>query len=686
MRPSTAWHYLLLLWLMGSLCSLYAAPADRSSFRISAVPLTTKPQMQQGVEGGEGFQLVMSIVYSPSNPSVVYLASDTSQVWKSIDGGNSWVPKNSGYIALGSRSLFVHPRDENIVFSAGSFGKTFKRAGKKKPYQGIYRSLDGGDHWEMVHQVPFYKQASRGSLFAIDSRTLDDTDFTLFAGAFNGDLLISKDSGASWRTTGAKIGRIFEIVELPAVPGTLLVASDQGLHRYDGKRLRKVGIGLPTWPRSIAVSPDRPTEVFAALGEKGIYKSVDGGENFRQVSNVARLFGAVNDIEVSPVDADIAIFTKSGKAAGPYYTHDGGRNWKAAKTINARGLTKGGGFFFASPVAMHPTEAMTTLTSSNSKARVLITHDGGERWSYSSSGYRGGRLTDVVSISSKKMIFNLTDHGAWRTSDRGESFEPIKHPRKGGRSVGGGAMSGDTLVLAVGSWKTKQLLVSHDRGQSWIDTKLNEKLRLVQAHNTQKQLFYAGPFRSDDKGRTWKKLKYVIAGVDPADNDTVYALKNSKRSAQLLVSKDRGSHWQSLGAPLPSKTKRASGIEVDPFISSRLYVATANGVWIFGGNKWHLKGASQGLLRDNFRGKFVETVMAHSRVPGLLFAGRRSPGKGMGNGLFYSIDHGDNWQPMPDSDLNNSNIWSVNENPYNGDVYVGTSHGIYRIEVLVDLQ
>jgi len=55
-----------------------------------SVPLRTQAQKDAGLSGGEGMQMVHSISYAPSNPEIVYFVSDTSQVWKSTDSGNSW--------------------------------------------------------------------------------------------------------------------------------------------------------------------------------------------------------------------------------------------------------------------------------------------------------------------------------------------------------------------------------------------------------------------------------------------------------------------------------------------------------------------------------------------------------------------------------------------------------------------
>ena len=326
-------------------CSAGTPDPSQTVFLGGPLPLTTQAQQTKKVAGGEGFQQVLAIAYAPSNPNLVYLGSDTSQVWKSLDGGRSWSPQNGDYHSTGSRSLFVHPQNADIVFSAGTLGAKFEKVKHRQPLHGIYRSTDGGNQWQMVHQTAFYKQESLGTLFAIDSSTILNDKFTVYAASFSDGLLVSRDSGDSWQPTEFRGGEILEILETPASPGTLLVASTLGLFSFDGKTQQRVGEGLPDWPRSIAISAVQPETVYAALGESGVYKSADGGRTFDRLTDSVPLLGSINDIEVSSADADVVLFTKSSKRIGPYYSNNGGARWSAAKSITKGGLTDGGGFF-----------------------------------------------------------------------------------------------------------------------------------------------------------------------------------------------------------------------------------------------------------------------------------------------------------------------------------------------------
>jgi photosystem II stability/assembly factor-like uncharacterized protein len=668
---------LLLFFSIDNICV-----ATNIKFEILPIPLTTSEQLSKGIKGGEGLQRVLSIVYAPSDISTVYFSSDTTQVWKSIDSGKSWFSINNKYLAKGGRSLFVHPNNHNIVFSAATLGQPIDRVKVKKGiHQGIYRSIDGGEHWALVHETPFYRQETTGALFAIDSNTLIGEYFTIYAGAYNGELLVSKDSGSTWRKTNFAIkSPIVAIQELPSEYGTIIIASEKGLHRYKDNKIQRIGDGLPTWPRSIAVSKDDPSVVYAALGKYGVYISNNSGENFK-LSYREIFGGSVNDIEVSPVNSKNAIFIRKGKNGGPYHTSNGGKSWHKYETIHRLGLSNRGDFYFSSPVAFHPTIATTSITSSNGNAKILMSSDGGKSWEYSGSGYRGARLKDVEALSKDRMIFALTDHGLFLTDDGAKTFKAIKISGRGPKSVNSIASSEKTIVITVGSWNKKRVLVSFNEGVTWIDKSIYGKLGNIRVHSESNKIIYVGENISRDGGINWEKIKYEVMSLDQHNNDILYALEKVGKGTQLLLSKDQGRQWEKHGKQLPVERSSVREIANDPFKKSRIYAATGTGIWVLDQQEWYKNAEGQAILSDAFNGKSVSTILPHPKHPGLIFIGKGSQGKGMSNGIFYSVDYGENWQQLPDKEISRSTIWSLNINQYDGAIYAGTSHGIYKIQM-----
>ena len=643
------------------------------------VPLTTKVQNIAGVTGGEGFQMVMAIVYAPSNPNIVYAGSDTSQVWKSMDGGRNWKkPANSGFDANGARSLFVYPKNENLVLAAGFLGAERVRIrDDANPRQGIFRTDNGGHSWEFVHNTAFYKQDSTGELFVADSRTNNRHQIKVYAGTYAAGLIQSDDGGMTWDQVGFNDGHIIDIEELPGEPGTLIIATDTGLFRFRDGQYSKIGSGLAAPPLSISVSLAAPKMVFAAVGRFGVFISADKGLNFVRQSTGLPYQVVASDISVSPVDAKKAILGTHRTGNSPYYSVNGGQSWHKTKTVNERGLTDGGGFFFSSPFTFHPTNSDIALSASNGRSRILKTENGGASWFYSGSGYRGGRVRDISFQGKGSMILALTDHGLWRTNDQGDTFEPLRAPSWKGQSVRSVAESNETIVASIGSWKTKILVISWNDGQTWtVAQGLVGQFRFLSFHPQDQAVIYAGRYRSDNRGRTWKELRYEVSALAPSNGDFIYAF--SKNHSAVMRSEDRGETWSFYtSAPIRGKFNATL---VDPLDKDRLFFASGTGVYILEGKKWILRDERQGLRKDSHGTKYIAEMAINPLDPNIIYVGKRSPGRGMSNGIFRSWNGGINWESISFNLGANINIWSISCDPSDGSVYIGTSHGLYKLE------
>jgi photosystem II stability/assembly factor-like uncharacterized protein len=81
-------------------------------------------------------QMISALVLDRARSGVLYVASREG-IHKSINGGMSWQPVNRGLASLNIRSLVQSPLDPN-VFYAGTNGS------------GLYRSPDGGETWMPV--------------------------------------------------------------------------------------------------------------------------------------------------------------------------------------------------------------------------------------------------------------------------------------------------------------------------------------------------------------------------------------------------------------------------------------------------------------------------------------------------------------------------------------------------------
>ncbi len=645
------------------------------------------------VAGGDGFQYVQAIAYAPSNPRIVYLSTDQSGVWQSEDGGRNWEPRFNGFLSYGARSIAVDPLNPYVVLAAGFLGFGREEAVLYPDRcQGIYLTINGGGSWRMVRKTDFFKQVSLGCLFAFDvdgeKKTGRGRSRRVWCASASEGLLESRDGGESWRKTAFEDTTIHALMLLPSRPGELLLASVNGLYIYRAGAVKKIGQGLSTFPRSIAVSPAKPEAVFAALGTEGVAESADGGQNFNPpVKQRGRFFGEmdVTEIMVSPVDGNRVYSRSDISVEPPYVSPDGGKTWNAPRKVDPEGMLGKPGFYFSSPFAPHPTNPGKCLHVTNGRARIIRTEDGGETWHFSGSGFTGARMADILFLSPKRMIFCLTDHGLWETNDNGGTFSELDVPRiRGLKSISGGAASGKHIVVGVGSWDLKRLAVSHDGGRNFkAYTDLADTFFFAAFHPRIAGLVYAGPYVSDNFGHTWRRLPETVRAMSP-DGSTLYALASKgKEKTMLLVSHDDGvSFISDMEFDFPLQAARQ--LIATPL--NTLMIATSRGVYRIEKGRVEIRDYRQGLARDHFGTMFVQCIGYDPRNPDRVFAGRRALGYGNGNGVFMSSDNGKSWHDYNMNLSQGMTVFSIKVSPFDGSVYMGTSFGTFRLNRNADME
>jgi photosystem II stability/assembly factor-like uncharacterized protein len=215
---------------------------------------------------GLGFGSVVAMAIDPQNPSIAYAGTGDwdcgwvqSEIFRSEDGGASWIDTQSAVDCLSS--IVVDPRIAGTVYAGSLYaGFLIYRGTGLGP--GVKKSTDGGNSWKDVSSglptTSIFEPAV--SALAIDPQNTH----TLFASecAFSLCALFkSTDGGAHW--VGTKPG-------VPAFRDNEVVA--------------------------MAVDPQSPSTVYAAIApfasrNGGLWKSVDGGANWRKVfpSNVYAL-------------------------------------------------------------------------------------------------------------------------------------------------------------------------------------------------------------------------------------------------------------------------------------------------------------------------------------------------------------------------------------------------------------
>ncbi len=677
-----------------------------------AMPLRTKNQVEAGHAGGEGLQAVQTIAFAPTNEKVVYLGVDTSNVWKSLDGGLSWTPKPSGFRAEGVRSLGVDPLNENVVFAAGM------NPDYDTPVTGIYRTLDGAESFELVKRTYYSKIidgvkkiSAEGQFFAFDLNSFDGTRCqTVYAGTHGSGVMKSTDGGSTWTVLALDGKRVSDIalVSLSSTTNVIYVAtndkgsSGKGLYKISdssgGVSVSALG-NLPNYPRTLAVdgrTPEKPT-IYVGAGPSGAYKSTDGGASFVRLSTGASYIGIDHDtVVISPSNPEyIYVSFYLNTTRNPLYSRDGGVTWNAPTSLDVGKLSATGyGIYYNVPVAFHPTNEMVAVSYHDQI--VMRTEDGGGTWSFSGNGFMGGRRSENRSSTyfdptdSNRMIYFLTDFGPFLTTDQGNSWKRLPVPESGLRSTPVGvSYSGadsNVIVAAVGEWNSQRIVRSQDGGETWTAiTGTTGNFRFMAVHPQDKNCIYAGSrggsdapvggWRSEDMGVTWTKITdKFIRVVSPNNGNIVYATEERNSNVVFWYSSDRGNQWIEIGS-VP--TASVYDVDID-FNSKVIYAAGGNGLYKCDEGRWTEIAKSNGLPGETFgETTFFTTwnVVADPKTSGTLYAGMVSGYGKRKQFIFRSVDYGQTWEDIGYNLPSPTRIWGLAVDPRDGSVHISISHG-----------
>ncbi len=249
-----------------------------------------------------------------------------------------------------------------------------------------------------------------GRIAAIDAVVSDPNRIVI--GVATGGVWISDNGGVTWEPVFDKeaVASIGAIAINQSNPDIIWVGTGEsnvrnstsiggGVYKsVDGGQSWRLA-GLPNSERinRIALHPTNPDIVYvAAMGtlwgpnsERGVYKTVDGGETWQQILYVDQQTGAT-DIKMDPGNPDKLyaamwqfrrwpyFFKSGGPGSGMYISYDAGKTWK--QKTEEDGLPKGelGRMVFG--ISASEPKRVYALVEAE-KSALIVSNDGGERWS-----------------------------------------------------------------------------------------------------------------------------------------------------------------------------------------------------------------------------------------------------------------------------------------------------------------
>ena len=647
----------------GRSCAVAGHPGDEDVFYFGS----TGGGVWRSADGGRSWSNISdgffggsigAIAVSEYDPNVIYVGggeetlrgnvSSGRGVWKSEDAGKTWRHvglENSRHIAR----IRIHPRNADWVYAA-VIGDLFKDSDER----GVYRSKDGGRHWERVLFVgpavgaaDLILDPNNPRIIYASTWRVRRTPYSFSSGGEGSGLWKSTDGGDSWQPLKEKTGLpkgiwgISGIAVSPANSERLwaqIEAKEGGLFRSDdaGEHWTKVNderkMRQRAWYYSRVYADPKDEDVVYVLNVRW-YKSKDGGRNFKTMGSP---HGDHHDLWIDPQNPRRLIIADDG---GAQVSYDGGENWT---TYHNQPTAQ---FYRVTTDDVFPFR-IYAAQQDNSSVRIYHRTSGGaitERDWEPSAGCECGYLApdpknpEIVYGGCYDGYLERKDHrrrmnrnvSVWPDLPMGYGAGALKYRFNWNFPILFSKHDYNRLYVA-----SNHLHVSTDEGQSWQlfspDLTRNDSTKLGPS---------GGPITKDNTSVEYYGTIFTVAESDLEPG----VIWTGSDDGLIYITRDDGKHWENVTPPQMPEWIQVNSIEADPFHAGGLYVAAT--MYKSGDNRPYLYktedyGRSWKLIVNGIAGEdFTRVVRADPQREGLLYAGTE-------HGIYVSFDDGAHWQSL----------------------------------------
>ncbi len=668
---------------------------------------------------------IVDLAVIEGSPSIFYVASSTGGVWKTIDGGITWIDvfRDEGTHSVGD--IAVHQRDTSIVWVG-----TGERASRQSSSwgDGVYKSTDGGDSWTNMG-LGDSRHIGRIRLHPDNP----DVVYVAAMGHLWGPndergLYRSQDGGATWQ-------HVLQVDEDTGVVDVILDPSDPRIVYAASYQRRR-----------------RPWGFHGGGPGSALWKSVDGGDSWTRLTN-AGLDNGLPTGDIGRIGIDVyagnpnivyvaveqgerfnASTAYEQREAGIYRSEDKGESWEHMSDWNPRPM-------YASQIVIDPNDDQRIYMVNS----YSFSDDGGRTFTSPRQTLHGDDRLVWIDPADSRHVIKADDGGLGISWDRGLTWLYVTNlPVSQWYRVGldnsrpfricGGLQDNGSWCGPSASYRSEGIL-----NEDWIKTGGGDGFRNVfdTTNNTilynesqylglQRQNLATGESKNIRPNQpegfiggrrnwtTWpdlsspgERLGNAMAPgnwdgpfiVSPHDPNTLYAGLN-----ELFVSRDQGDSWTSLGdltSGVDRRTLRIMGelpdsftlslddgipywptlteIAESPLEAGVLYVGTDDGqvrISRDGGRTWlGVTDRVPGLPTDSW----INGLEPSKKVAGRVYlVANNYRNDDYANYVYRSEDHGESWTRI-DTGLPAARVArTLREDPRNPELlYLGTELGLF---------
>ncbi len=705
---------------------------------------TFTPQFQHN-----GSMSVGDLAVSQKNPDLVWLGTGEPNnrqstgfgdgVYKSTDGGTTWklmgLP-TSRHIGR----IVIDPVDDNIVLVA-AVGLLWGPGGER----GVYKTTDGGATWKAVLTVDENTGANDLVMAASDRRTLyasmyqrQRSQCCMNGGGPGSGIYKSTDGGDNWTklTNGlptVNLGRIaldvyrasanivYAEVQAEGAAGGGRGAGGGGAGAGGGRGGAAAGAaGAGAAQGAAAPAP------AAAPGAEGIYRSDDGGANWRRVGNNpdgrAMYFSQVrvdpnNPDRVLVASVRMSMSSDGGRSFAPVDqpVHDDKHAiwWNPANSSHVIIGTDGGVYQtwdMTKTWMWSPNLSIATFYHVGYDLEYPYNVCGGMQDNYNWCGPSAVRTSNGITndrwhqVQGGDGFVTIMDQRDWRVvytesqdgnlTRRNRVTGESKSIRPGAGNTtdnhGGGAyrfhwdtplqwsMSEPNVLIAAGN----KVFKSADRGDSW--TAISPDLTSNSVRNDQVIMGVKVTdvrIANNDGVASWPAI--VTVGESAKMPGVYYA---GTDDGVVSMTKDGGKTWdKTLADRMPGFVKGGfvSEVVASRFDAGTVYVTQdAHRLNDFDTHMWVSNdfGATFRSMNANLKGEIARSITEDLKNPDVLYLSAET-------GIFLTLDRGKSWRKLAGANFPNVRVDEITLHPRDNAMLIAThGRGIWILDHLEPIQ
>lgn len=323
------------------------------------------------------------------DPLTYYMGTVGGGLWKTVDAGISWVNISDGYFQTASvGAVAVADADPNMIYVG--MGEHAVRGVMSSYGDGVYRSTDAGKTWQHlglsgtmhISRIIIHPENPDKIWVAAQGAT--------FGPSRERGIYTSDDGGRSWR----------QILFVNPTTG----ASDLSI---DLRNPRVIYAAMWDHQR-------KPWYIRSGGRGSGIYKSVDGGNNWEKLSNgLPNAMGKVG-VAISPVNPALVYAIIETNEGGVFRSEDAGASWQQVSTDRA---TVGRAWYYTRVVADPVYEKGLYVLN----APLLYSDDGGYTYEHIDNPHTDQHDLWINPDNPRNMIL-ANDGGACITFNGGKTW------------------------------------------------------------------------------------------------------------------------------------------------------------------------------------------------------------------------------------------------------------------------